>query len=61
MSILPHRPRHDGYYDDAGNWRRSKFCFVDCGERCTCMPSMGQHYSPAHDKRKQDEPTQEGK
>lgn len=39
MSLLP-RSR-DGYYDDAGHWQRTKFCFVDCGDRCTCKPPLG--------------------
>jgi len=30
--------RLDGYYDENGRWQRTKFCFVYCGERCTCMP-----------------------
>lgn len=41
----------DGYYDDKGEWQRTKFCFVYCQERCTCGPPMGAHYSEAHDKR----------
>lgn len=36
MSITPKQP--DGYYDENGVWQRTKFCFVDCGERCTCKP-----------------------
>lgn len=48
MRSMWHFP--DGYYDDTGNWQRTKFCFIDCGERCTCMPPAGQHYSEAHDK-----------
>lgn len=34
MSLLP--PRRDGYCDKNGVWQRTKFCFVDCGDRCTC-------------------------
>lgn len=41
----------DGYYDDEGQWQRNKFCFVDCGEACTCGPPGGLYYSPSHDKR----------
>lgn len=39
MSLLPQSL--DGYYDDKGNWQRTKFCFVDCGGRCTCKPPLG--------------------
>ena len=49
MSLFPNRL--DGYYDDEGNWQRTKYCFVSCGERCTCMPPGNLHYSVAHDKR----------
>lgn len=49
MSLMPHFP--DGYYDDNGDWQRSKFCFVSCGVACTCMPPFGAFYSAAHDKR----------
>lgn len=49
MSLTGHFP--DGYYDDNGDWQRSKFCFVSCGDACTCMPPFGVHYSAAHDKR----------
>lgn len=31
----------DGYYDERGVWQRTKFCFADCGERCTCKPPWG--------------------
>lgn len=41
----------NGYYDDTGHWQRTKFCFVSCGDRCTCSAPMGQYYSEAHDKR----------
>ncbi len=37
----------DGYYDDKGTWRRAKFCFVDCGDRCTCKPPMGVFQLPS--------------
>ena len=30
-----------GYYDESGHWQRTKFCFVHCGESCTCMPPFG--------------------
>lgn len=49
MSLMPHFP--DGYYDDNGEWQRTKYCFMSCGAACTCMPPFGQHYSAAHDKR----------
>lgn len=41
----------DGYYDDNGEWQRTKFCFVAC-QHCTCMPPGGRFYSEAHDKRR---------
>lgn len=48
-------PTHaDGYYDDTGQWQRTKFCFTSCGARCTCLPPNGQSYSAAHDKRLKD-------
>jgi len=40
----------DGYYDDEGNWQRTKFCFMAC-EHCTCQPPGLLYYSKAHDKR----------
>lgn len=49
MSLMPHFP--DGYYDDNGDWQRTKFCVVSCGAECTCMPPFGAFYSAAHDKR----------
>lgn len=49
MCLMQHFP--DGYYDDNGEWQRSKFCFVSCGAACTCMPPLGAFYSAAHDKR----------
>ena len=45
----------DGYYDGSGWWQRTKYCFISCGEACTCSPPLGQYYSPAHDKRSADE------
>src|SRR5690348_11489670 len=42
----------DGYYDDNGEWQRTKFCFVSCGAACTCGPPGGLYYSAAHDKRR---------
>lgn len=48
MSLTPRFP--SGYYDDAGMWQRTKFCFVYCGAACTCGPPLGQVYSPSHDK-----------
>lgn len=41
----------NGYYDDKGDWQRTKFCFTDCGANCNCGPPLGQWYSAAHDKR----------
>lgn len=43
--------RHDGFYNDHGKWVRTKYCFLSCGDRCTCGPPMGLYYSAAHDKR----------
>lgn len=40
----------NGYYDENGNWQRTKFCFMAC-RHCDCMPPSGLHYSAAHDKR----------
>ena len=37
---------HDGYYDENGYWKRTKFCFVSCGDRCTCLPPNGQWHIP---------------
>ena len=47
---------NDGYYDDNGRWQRTKFCFVSCGDRCTCGPPMGLHYNPMFDKSKDKKP-----
>ena len=41
--------RVNGYYDDNGIWKRTKFCFAPCHD-CTCAPPNGQYYSLAHDK-----------
>jgi hypothetical protein len=49
MSLIPQLG--DGYYDDEGNWQRTKFCFVQC-QHCTCQPPGLLFYSVAHDKRK---------
>ncbi len=43
----------DGHYDDKGQWQRTKFCFMSCGDRCTCGPPNGMYYSPIHDKSKE--------
>lgn len=48
MSLLPQL--QNGYYDDTGNWQRTKFCFVQC-QHCTCGPPGGLYYNTAHDKR----------
>jgi hypothetical protein len=46
----------NGYYDDNGNWQRTKFCFMAC-QRCDCQPPGGLHYSALHDHRlKRDKP-----
>lgn len=42
----------DGYYGEDGKWRRTKFCFVSCGARCTCRP-IGPFYNPLYDVSKQ--------
>lgn len=49
MSLFTSR---DGYYDEEGWWQRTKFCFVSCGARCTCMPPAG-YYNAAYDKRRE--------
>lgn len=49
MSLMPQLG--DGYYDDTGNWQRTKFCFVQC-QHCTCQAPGGLFYSAAHDKRR---------
>jgi len=36
----------DGHYDEKGTWQRTKFCFVDCGARCTCSPPGGVYQIP---------------
>lgn len=40
----------DGHYDDTGHWKRTKFCFMSCGSRCTCSPPGGVYYNPLYDK-----------
>lgn len=31
--------QRDGFYDEEGNWQRTKFCFTPCPpESCTCSP-----------------------
>lgn len=45
--------RRDGHYESDGYWTRHKYCFIDCGERCTCRPPGDAIYSPAHDVRLQ--------
>lgn len=57
MSLFP--SLSDGYYDDAGQWQRLKFCFVSCGDACTCMPPGGVFYSKAHDKSKRQQTVNE--
>ena len=45
----------DGYYDDTGHWKRTKFCFAYCGAaRCTCRPPAELFYNPAYDKRERE-------
>lgn len=46
----------DGYYDENGYWKRTKYCFMSCGHRCTCSPPGGVFYSAEHDKSKQPKP-----
>lgn len=53
MSPLPSVYRN-GYYDDRGFWNRTKFCFMDCRERCDCGPPGNRYYDPAHDKTKKE-------
>lgn len=31
----------DGYYDENNVWQRTKYCIVDCGDKCTCKPPNG--------------------
>jgi hypothetical protein len=50
MSLIGH---FNGYYDETGNWQRTKFCFMDCGHNCNCRPPGMLYYSAAHDKRLQ--------
>lgn len=38
---MPQQPH--GFYDADGFWQRTKFCHVDCGERCTCKPPLGNY------------------
>ena len=40
-------PKLNGYYDVGGNWVRTKYCFVDCGDRCDCKPPGGVYKKPA--------------
>jgi hypothetical protein len=47
MSLMPRLAA--GYYDDAGIWQRTKFCFVQC-QHCNCHPPGNLYYSAAHDK-----------
>ena len=41
----------DGYYDENGNWQRSKFCFMTCHD-CTCLPPLGIYYDQSKDTRR---------
>ena len=41
MTFAPKYP--DGYHDENGVWHRTKLCFVDCGDRCTCREPMKMH------------------
>lgn len=41
MSLIGPTLGSDGYYDENGDWQRTKFCFVSCGDRCTCKPPGG--------------------
>lgn len=49
MTLISRFP--DGGYDANGHWQRTKFCFFDCGDRCTCMPPMGVFQLPILDER----------
>jgi hypothetical protein len=49
MCLMPRSA--DGYYDDNGEWQRTKYCFVSCGAQCTCGPPGGIWYSAVHDRR----------
>jgi hypothetical protein len=40
----------NGYYDENGQWNRTKYCLVYCGASCDCGPPNGLNYSPEHDK-----------
>lgn len=57
MSIRPKRKRNDGYYDESGYWKRTKFCFKYCGaDRCTCQPPNKAYYNPSFNKSLSDLP-----
>lgn len=60
MSIMNRSPfGRGGYYDDKGQWQRTKYCFMSCGDRCTCRPPNGKYYSEAHDERLHPKPKTE--
>lgn len=44
----------DGYYDENGNWKRTKLCFMHCGSRCTCSPPGGIYFRPPEEKKVKD-------
>jgi hypothetical protein len=50
MTFAPRHP--DGYYDEDGHWQRTKFCFTDCGENCTCSPPSGAFFKPPEETRR---------
>lgn len=49
MSLFP--SLGGGHYGIDGQWVQTKHCFVSCGDRCDCMPPLGQYYSAMHDLR----------
>lgn len=45
----------NGYYDDNGNWQKTKYCFQAC-THCNCRPPGNLWYNKAYDKRLEPEP-----
>ena len=51
--FMPRRSYSGGYYDDEGNWKRMKFCFMYCGkDRCDCGPPGGRYHDSGQIKSK---------
>ena len=50
MSLFP---TLNGFYDDEGNWQRTKFCVISCGDQCDCMPPNMKLYEESKDKRRE--------